>query len=120
RADRLDALLRTRLAKAPVSILKGSCVLEVRAAGVHKGLVVTRVLAQRIPSPAVVAIGDDETDEDMFAAVPEPGLTVHVGPGETRASARLEDWQAVRVLLTLVTSGHVPEPGPTLSQENRG
>ncbi|HSP91366.1 MAG TPA: bifunctional alpha,alpha-trehalose-phosphate synthase (UDP-forming)/trehalose-phosphatase [Vicinamibacterales bacterium] len=120
RANRLDALLRKRLANAPVGVLKGSYVLEVRAAGVHKGLVVERVLGRRAPSAAVVAIGDDETDEDMFAAVQEPGLTVHVGPGDTRASARLEDWQAVRVLLTIVTSGHVPEPGPTLSQEDLG
>ena len=120
RADRLDALLRRRLADAPVGILRGACVLEVRAAGVHKGLVVERVLARSVPSPAVVAIGDDETDEDMFAAVPEPGLTVHVGPGATRASARLEDWRAVRALLTMVTSGHVPDPGPTLSEESRG
>jgi trehalose 6-phosphate synthase/phosphatase len=49
--------------------------------------------------PAILAIGDDRTDEDLFAALPAHALTVRVGQGATRARYRVDGPQAVRELL---------------------
>jgi trehalose 6-phosphate synthase/phosphatase len=46
-----------------------------------------------------VAIGDDRTDEDLFAALPEGGVGIHVGPGPSVAELRLRDPEACRALL---------------------
>jgi trehalose-6-phosphatase len=56
----------------------------------------------------VLAIGDDRTDEDLFAAVPEDAITIRVGPGATRARFRLENVAAVRVLLRSLIEAEVP------------
>jgi trehalose 6-phosphate synthase/phosphatase len=47
----------------------------------------------------VVAIGDDVTDEDMFRAVPEHGVSIAVGSQPTHAQYRLRDSSEVRSFL---------------------
>ena len=49
----------------------------------------------------VLYIGDDETDEDAFAALARRGLGLHVGPGvsDTLADYRLDDPAAVKRFL---------------------
>jgi trehalose 6-phosphate synthase/phosphatase len=84
------------LREDPVEILEGSKVIEVRLRGVSKGLVVAALAAT---ARTLVAMGDDRTDEDMFAALPPGGLSIHVGPLPTRARVRLKDWRAARGLL---------------------
>jgi trehalose 6-phosphate synthase/phosphatase len=44
-------------------------------------------------------MGDDRTDEDLFAALPEGSISVHVGPAPSRAALRLPDVRAARALL---------------------
>jgi trehalose 6-phosphate phosphatase len=50
------------------------------------------------PRAMTVYIGDDRTDEDAFAALPD-ALTIHVGTKPTLARYRLEDCDAVGALL---------------------
>jgi trehalose 6-phosphate synthase/phosphatase len=88
--------LARQLRDDPVEILEGSKVIEVRLRGVSKGLVVAALAAT---AKRVVAMGDDRTDEDMFAALPADGIAIHVGPLPTRAHMRLKDWRAARSLL---------------------
>lgn len=90
---------RRRFSSETVDILRGDKVVEIRPAGIHKGLIVSRLLADAPAGTLVVALGDDVTDEDMFAAVPAPGLTVHVGPKASRAKLRLRDVAACRAFL---------------------
>jgi trehalose 6-phosphate synthase/phosphatase len=98
-ARQLRLLLNDALQNQPAAVLQGSKVIEVRPSGVHKGRVVEHIL-RTISDPArIIAIGDDRTDEEMFAAVPPEGTTIHVGPGPSRASHRLADSAAVRDLL---------------------
>jgi trehalose 6-phosphate synthase/phosphatase len=81
---RLAALreeLRARLPDA-VEILDGAKVLELRLRGVHKGLVAHAVTRD---GGAVIAVGDDRTDEDLFAALGADAVTIKVGPGDTHA-----------------------------------
>jgi trehalose 6-phosphate synthase/phosphatase len=79
--------------------LRGAKVLEVRVRGLTKALVVARSLARASDDTAVMAIGDDRTDEDLFAALPPSALCIHVGGGATRAAFRLPDPAAVRRFL---------------------
>ena len=61
---------------------------------------------ERLARTAVVATGDDRTDEDLFASLPPEAITVRVGPGPTRARFRLEGTAAVRgILQMLVETG---------------
>ncbi|HEX7664795.1 MAG TPA: trehalose-phosphatase, partial [Polyangiaceae bacterium] len=79
--------------------LDGSRVLEVRARGVGK-MIAAKRLAEALPQGSpLVAIGDDVTDEDLFGAMPEGSVTIHVGGGPSVAKYRLEDPLAVRAFL---------------------
>jgi trehalose 6-phosphate synthase/phosphatase len=81
-----------------VAVLGGHAVLEVRRRGIHKGLVVPEVVAGA-PGARLVAVGDDATDEDMFAALPPGSLAIRVGDGPSRCTHRLPDPGALRALL---------------------
>ncbi len=70
-----------------VVALWGKRVLELRPAAASKGAVALEV-ARRHPHCTPVAIGDDRTDEEMFAALPH-AVTIKVGPGPTSARYRL-------------------------------
>ena len=83
--------------------------------GVHKGRLVP-LLAARAPAGALlVAIGDDRTDEDLFAALPPGALAVHVGPEPTAAAIRLEGVPDVRSLLRAVVGSPAPLTRDALS-----
>lgn len=99
RARELLSELSASLARLPVEVVHGHRVVEVRAAGVHKGAYVTRVLADRSPSDAVLCIGDDRADRDMFRALPDTAIAVHVGRGDEHAKYRIESPARVRALL---------------------
>jgi trehalose 6-phosphate synthase/phosphatase len=97
----LQLHLTSFLANFPVQVMPGSCVVEVRQHGVNKGIVLPSILATIIMSPEefVVAFGANRTDEDLFAALPEYGVGIKVGPGVTLASRRLRDPGATREFL---------------------
>ena len=50
----------------------------------------------------MLAVGDDRTDEDMFARLPVSAWTIRVGRGATRARYGLRDPGAVIGLLALL------------------
>ena len=69
--------------------------LELRDARANKGAVAREIATAAAPGSRIVAFGDDTTDEDMFAALPN-GLTIKVGSGATLASERVESPSAAR------------------------
>lgn len=93
--------LTSFLANLPVEVMPGHRIVEVRQHGVNKGIVLPAILASIIASPEefVVAVGDDRTDEDLFAALPEHCVGLKVGHGPTLATRRLRDPEAVRAFL---------------------
>jgi trehalose 6-phosphate synthase/phosphatase len=93
---RLDLL--ELLANSPFEVLHGEKVVELRLFGVNKGLVVAPLLREGAPA-GILALGDDRTDEDLFAALPAEAFTVHVGPAPSMARYRLPDPPAARALL---------------------
>ncbi len=99
-AHELRMLLGEALSNQPLEVLEGKKVIEVRLAGVSKALVSQRVIAGHDPAAAVVAIGDDRTDEDLFDALPQTAITIAVGTGQTQGRYYVDDHRAVRDLLS--------------------
>jgi trehalose 6-phosphate phosphatase len=75
--------------------------LELRAAGRTKGTAILELLAAAPQGTLPIYVGDDDTDEDAFGALPETGIGIKVGPPEavTKARGRVEDCESVRRLL---------------------
>jgi trehalose 6-phosphate synthase/phosphatase len=98
-ANELQLHLTELLANSPVEILPGNKVIEVRPYGINKGRVVRTAMAAASPEAQLIALGDDRTDEDLFAALPPGGVAVHVGDQQSRALYRIPDVAAARRLL---------------------
>ena len=98
-AKELRLLLGEMLSNVPVQVLAGHKVVEVRPQGVHKGMVVPVLLSTIEDDGVVFAMGDDRTDEDLFAALPDDALTVHVGTGMSLAHYRIGSVDDARRLL---------------------
>ena len=98
-AKELTLYLSTVLSNVPVEILSGEKVIEVRPHGINKGRAVAHVLAEAAPETLLFAMGDDRTDEDLFVALPEGSIAVHVGPSPSRAPIRIRDVATARALL---------------------
>ena len=102
--------LTSFLANLPVEVMRGNRIVEVRQQGANKGIILPSVLAGITASPEefAMAFGDDRTDEDLFAALPEHCMAIKVGDGPTLATRRLRDPEAVRKFLGDLVQGHDP------------
>lgn len=76
----------------------GSNVLEVLARPTDKGTALDALRAE-IGVRSMVYLGDDVPDEDAFGRLGDADLGVRIGPGETQATRRLRDPEAVRRML---------------------
>jgi trehalose 6-phosphate synthase/phosphatase len=112
-ANEMRLHLTELLSNTPVQILSGRKVIELRAQGVNKGLIVPAVTA-RNQGALLVALGDDTTDEDLFAALPPEAVCIHVGPSDSRRSLRMRSPREVRMLLRLVGEPAVQSEAPKL------
>jgi alpha,alpha-trehalose-phosphate synthase [UDP-forming]/trehalose-phosphatase len=110
-------------------LLEAAEALEVRHRQVHKGTAVEWMRSRMEPGTRVVAIGDDVTDEDAFAALAPDDAAIVVGMERsrpTRARAALADSASVRRFLQwliAVRTGTAPQApaGPwALRQPSRG
>ncbi len=107
----VEAFVRSAVALAGGSELHvqvGKMVVEVRPATASKGTAVAAMLARpAFTGRRPLALGDDVTDEAMFAVVNamDGGVTVQVGAGDrpTAARYRISSPGAVRDWLTAVT-----------------
>jgi trehalose 6-phosphate synthase/phosphatase len=85
-----------------VSILQGNKVIEVRNANVNKGTACLKWLPKANYS-AIIAIGDDWTDEDLFKALPENSYTIRVGLTPSFANYYLRNYiEVIRFLRKLI------------------
>ena len=111
-AHGLRMLLDDALCNQPFEVLEGKKVIEVRLRGISKALVASRVLSEVDADGQLVAIGDDQTDEELFRALPSSCVTVAVGDQPTSARFRLADYRAVRLVLRSLlddVSAAIPE-----------
>src|SRR4051794_732909 len=108
RANELRLHLGQLLSNQPVEILAGNKVIEIRPYGIHKGRIVPALSPERLAATTMLAMGDDRTDEDLFAALPPPAITIKVGPGATQARFRIDGVPAARALLQSLIEAEVP------------
>ncbi len=90
--------LLTIASELNLEVLEGDKVLEVRNPGINKGRAALRLISGR-SWDFILAVGDDRTDEDLFAVLPESAYSIKVGVGPTRARYNLDNVGAVRRLL---------------------
>jgi trehalose 6-phosphate synthase/phosphatase len=98
-ANELKLHLASVFSNAPVEVLAGDQVVELRPHGAHKGQVVGRLADGAGPGAVFAAFGDDRTDEDLFKSLPVGSVAVHVGPGKSIAQVRLASVRDVRAML---------------------
>jgi trehalose 6-phosphate synthase/phosphatase len=104
-AHELRMLLGDVLSNQPLEVLEGNKVIEIRLRGVSKATVAHQLLFH---DDAIVAIGDDQTDEDLFQALPPAAITIAVGSAPSAARYHLSDYHAVRELLWALLLAHSP------------
>lgn len=108
----------SQLPAGTVSVQQGKKVLEIRPdvswdKGAAVRWVLTRVFGEGWPSEAaVIYIGDDRTDEDVFLALADPAISVKVGPSTYPTGARytVRDSDEVYAFLSAV-AGWLPAAG---------
>jgi trehalose 6-phosphate synthase/phosphatase len=93
----LKKLLAPLAKKHDLSVQQGNMILELRPQNIHKGTAVAQQLNEH--TEFIMAIGDDFTDEDMFASVPARAYTIKVGRGRTAARYRARTVAEVLELL---------------------
>jgi trehalose 6-phosphate phosphatase len=87
--ETLAAVVAAYRAKgAPLTLMHGHEVAEIRPAGANKGKTVCKLLAAYNPSALALYIGDDQTDEDAFALLPSESITIRVGSPTVQTVAR--------------------------------
>lgn len=93
----LQRVLRPITSQFGLELFNGSKILEIKDPGINKGNAVRRWL--RREHDFVLVVGDDFTDEDMFAAVPASATTIKVGRGRTIANYRAANSEEIITLL---------------------
>ncbi len=106
RAKELIDELVSYTANLDVQVLEGKKVVEVRNSGVNKGAAAVGCVASVEPD-FIFAVGDDQTDEDLFRALPKGAYTVRVGIPHSHATYHLDDHLEVRALLVRLVEAPV-------------
>ncbi|HSX24117.1 MAG TPA: bifunctional alpha,alpha-trehalose-phosphate synthase (UDP-forming)/trehalose-phosphatase [Candidatus Saccharimonadales bacterium] len=83
----LTRILKPLLHPRGLNLYRGNMILEIKSPDANKGVATSHWLKKK--HDFILAIGDDYTDEDMFAALPDDAYTVKVGRGKTLAHFRL-------------------------------
>lgn len=110
RARELTEVLRNLTASTDLQVLQGKKVVEVKPAGANKGSATLRWLS-RHRGGFILAAGDDETDETLFAALPPSAISIRVGPGESRARQNVEGPEQFVALLSELAGEPSPRRG---------
>ncbi len=103
-AHELRMLLGNALINQPLEVLEGKKVIEIRWLGVSKAVVANRQQSAH-GHWTTVAFGDDQTDDDLFRALPPPSLTVAVGEVLGGARYCVSGYRAVRRILHWLVTG---------------
>lgn len=93
----IKRVLKPYLKEFGLEIMQGNKILEIKNPAISKGIAAERWLSRHYDF--IFGLGDDLTDEELFAALPDDAVSVKVGHGRTRANYRLPDFYAVRDLL---------------------
>ncbi len=81
-----------------VGVFEGSDILEIKTVGINKGRATKTWLAKQ-KWDFILAVGDDYTDEDMFAVLGKRAYSVKVGQGISSARFNVDSVAEIRLLL---------------------
>jgi len=98
-ARELCSQLQGILAGTELQVQNDNKVVEVKWSKIHKGMAASQLIERAQPVDLILALGDDHTDEDMFAAIPADQWTVKVGMGISSARFSLPNSADVQQLL---------------------
>lgn len=101
----------TLTANMDIQLLNGNKIMEVRNAGIDKGIAALHWLSKLESEPFsfVLSIGDDATDEDMFKAMPGWAYSVKVGLQSSHAKFNLLSSHDVMKLLDSFIESDIAE-----------
>lgn len=98
RARELLSNVNYLIANLDLQTMEGNKVIEIKHRGVNKGRAAKKWLS-KAPKDFIMALGDDVTDEDTFAAMPEEAYTIKVGLTASRARLNIKSGEDVRRML---------------------
>lgn len=99
RARELVDTLKFVTANNNLQVMPGKKIIEVKDVRTNKGMAVANLLGSG-RHQFILAIGDDETDEDLFKAVGERGVCIKVAEPSVNARYWVPTYREVRRLLT--------------------
>jgi trehalose 6-phosphate phosphatase len=101
------SLIRSELPQAPVEVLPGKCVCEIKQSGFDKATGVRELMAHEpFRGRRPIFIGDDVTDESVFAIMPDlGGLAFSVGRRARGVTSHFDEPRDVRAWLARLTDG---------------
>jgi trehalose 6-phosphate synthase/phosphatase len=93
----LKRILKPVLKTYGLDLLQGNKALEIKNPLISKGAAAERWFKHRYDF--ILSIGDDVTDEDLFAVLPDSAYGIKVGSGRTHAKYRLSSYKDTLTLL---------------------
>jgi trehalose 6-phosphate phosphatase len=101
------ALIRSELPEAPIEVLPGKCVCEIKQYGFNKATGVRELMTHEpFRARRPIFIGDDFTDESVFAIMPDlGGLAFSVGRQAEGVAGHFDEPRDVRAWLTCLIDG---------------
>jgi len=111
RARELKDILLHLTANLNLEVLEGDKVIEIKNVGIDKGRAVLEFISKREWN-FILAMGDDWTDEDMFAVLPEGAYSIKVGFGPSKAEFYVSSYLEVRTLLKKCIRSSYLSPSP--------
>jgi trehalose 6-phosphate phosphatase len=101
------SLIRADLPNAPIEVLPGKCVCEIKHSGFNKASGVIELMKHEpFKGRRPIFIGDDVTDETVFAIMPDMnGLAFSVGRRAQGVAGHFDDPSDVRAFLARLVEG---------------
>jgi trehalose 6-phosphate phosphatase len=101
------SLIRSEIPDAPIEVLPGKCVFEIKQSGFDKATGVRELMAHEpFRGRRPIFIGDDVTDESVFAIMPElAGVAFSVGRRAEGVAGHFDQPREVRAWLARLVDG---------------
>jgi trehalose 6-phosphate synthase/phosphatase len=106
-AKELNDMLSGFATNMNIHVLPGNKTVEVKTASIGKGMYYSRHLSQDARD-FLLAIGDDWTDEELFAALPDSAYSIKVSLKLSKARFNVREVEDVRVLLRTLAKQENP------------
>jgi len=102
RAKELKDVLLNLTANLNIGVMEGNKVIEIKNTNINKGRAALKWISKK-QWDFILAIGDDLTDEDIFAVLPDTAYSIKVGLGSSRAKFYMESVDKVKALLKSIS-----------------